>query len=358
MSILLRVAIVPSHLPWKNFRLGPAWISSPLSIVRPAKQMNPHFLFRVVFLRMTGAVLWPYLAGIVTLSIGAAVLFRSRQASTSWVDRFIQFGSMFFAVPMAVFGADHFIAPAIVAAMVPSWIPWHLFWTYLVGTALIAAALSIVTNKYASLAAALLSAMIFSFVLLLHVPKLAANPSDRITLAVLLRDLSFSAGALAFVAAHSLRLSGYSAHRITLALRFAIAIPALLFGIEHFLHPDFVPVVPLNQLMPTWVPAHHFVSYGTGFVLVACGSVILVNWKTRLAATSLGVFVLVIVVLIYLPMVIVKPSDIGNGLNYLVDTLAFSGTALLLAEALAPEDRRVRERDTLEVRQRRLETVA
>src|ERR1700747_3558948 len=105
---------------------------------------------------------------------------------------------MFFAVPMAVFGADHFIDPAIVAAMVPSWIPWHLFWTYLVGTALIADALSIVTNKSPSLAAALLSAVSFVCVALLHVPKLAANPSDRIPLAVLLRDLSFSAGALAF----------------------------------------------------------------------------------------------------------------------------------------------------------------
>lgn len=74
--------------------------------------------------------------------------------------------------------------------------------------------------------------------------------------------------------------------------------------------------------------------YVTGLVLVAAGLSMIVNWKPRLAATWLGIFVFVIVVLVYLPIVVASPSDIDNGLNYLVDTLAFSGCALLLAGAL------------------------
>src|SRR5205814_8813180 len=162
---------------------------------------------------------------------------------------------------------DHFIAPGIVAAMIPSWIPGHLFWTYFVGTALIAAALSIVINKYSTIAAALVGLMIFSFVLILHVPRVAGNPSDRITLAVLMRDLSFSAGAIAFALTYTQRSPTALAHKLTSVLRFAVGITVVFFGLEHFLHPQFVPVVPLNQVMPAWVPAPLLVSYGTGVVL-------------------------------------------------------------------------------------------
>jgi hypothetical protein len=41
---------------------------------------------------------------------------------------------------------------------------------------------------------------------------------------------------------------------------------------------------------------------------------------------------------LYLPIVAVIPSDIGNGLNYFADTLLFGGAALLLADALPKED--------------------
>jgi len=46
-------------------------------------------------------------------------------------------------------------------------------------------------------------------------------------------------------------------------------------------------------------------------------------------------------------------------LNYLVDTLAFSGTALLLASALTAEEKRerVRQHDLIPIEQRRLETL-
>jgi hypothetical protein len=46
-----------------------------------------------------------------------------------------------------------------------------------------------------------------------------------------------------------------------------------------------------------------------------------------------------LLVFVYLPMVVAKPSDIDNGLNYFVSTLAFSGVALLLAGALPTQTR-------------------
>lgn len=270
--------------------------------------------------------------------IGLTKMNRVEILQARGINRAVVFGPLFFAIPMAVFGADHFMTPKIVATLVPSWIPGHLFWVYLVGVALILAALSIVTEKLSVLAATLLSAMIFSFVLLIHAPNFAANVSDRFGLAVLLRDSSFSGGALAYALARTDKWPKHRLSRATMVVRYVVALVAVVFGAEHFLHPEFVPVVPLKQLMPTWIPGHTFLAYLTGAVLIACGLSIFFNWKARLAATWLGIFVFVVVLLVYLPIMVAKVSDIGNGLNYLVDTLAFSGAALLLAGALPSED--------------------
>ena len=53
----------------------------------------------------------------------------------------------------------------------------------------------------------------------------------------------------------------------------------------------------------------------------------------RQAATYFGVTILLLVLVIYLPYLISKPSDIV-ALNYFFDTMALSGTALVLANAL------------------------
>src|ERR1700723_1594142 len=79
---------------------------------------------------------------------------------TRGIDRILVFGPLFFAPPMAVFAAQHFTEARAVATLVPSWMPGHLFWTYFVGTALIAASTSIALNKQAQWAAILLAVML------------------------------------------------------------------------------------------------------------------------------------------------------------------------------------------------------
>ena len=96
-----------------------------------------------------------------------------------------------------MFGAEHFTATKILAGMVPAWIPGHIFWALLVGTCLIAAALSIAAKKYAWLASALAGLMIVLFVLLIHVPGIAANPRTQLLWVVGFRDSAFAGGAFA-----------------------------------------------------------------------------------------------------------------------------------------------------------------
>ena len=53
--------------------------------------------------------------------------------------------------------------------------------------------------------------------------------------------------------------------------RVMVAIAAIFFGVEHFLHTANVPGVPLEKLMPAWIPAHALIGYLTGVILFVAG---------------------------------------------------------------------------------------
>jgi uncharacterized membrane protein len=294
----------------------------------------PALAFALVVFSIPAPVFWPYFAGLAILAISLPVILKNDVPRPRGLDKLMPFGRLFYAIPLAVFAGEHFTLGRLMAGGIPSWIPAHLFWIYFVGVALVAAALSIVVKKYSQLAATLLGAMILLFVVLLHIPRVAAAPHDRISWAVALRDLSFSGAAFAFAGAQrKLQSTNTTSLLVTLA-RYVIAVTAIFFGVEHFLHPEFAPGVPLAKITPTWIPLRLFWAYLTGAVLIAAGACILVNKRARLAATYLGLTILFIVAIIYLPILIDIPLDIGNGLNYFADTLMFSGAILLLADAL------------------------
>jgi len=285
-----------------------------------------------------GPVFWPYFAGVTVLAIGLPIIIKHELPQVRGLDKIMPFGRLFFTIPMAVFGGEHFASARFLAPAVPSWIPAHLFWVLLVGVAHIAAALAITVKKHAQLAALLWGIMIFLFVVLISIPRIAGNPGDRFAWAVGLRDLAFSGSALAWAGAQTKgRLADRAPRLVTLG-RFFLGVPTVFFGVEHFLHPEFAPGVPLQKLTPAWVPVGSLWAYIPGVVLFAAGVSIIINKKARLAATYLGIMIFLLCLFLYLPIVVAIPSDIGNGLNYFADTLLFSGAALVLADALPNEN--------------------
>jgi uncharacterized membrane protein len=277
-------------------------------------------------------VLLPYLIGVVVLGIGLYTV-RKEFASTRGPDKIVALGPVFVAVPVAVFGMEHFTATKILAGMVPGWIPWHMFWALFVGVCLISAALSIAARKYAGIAAALLGLMILLFVLLIHIPGIVNTPATRLLWVVGLRDLAFSWGALSVAAAQTEPWKPQVRQRVVSLARLFIGVPITFLGVEQFLHPELAPGVPLVKLTPSWIPGHAFWGYPTGVVFVVAGLCLMINRQARLAAMWLGLVILLLVLVIYLPILVVNPSDIGDGLNYLMDTLLLSGSVLALAQA-------------------------
>jgi uncharacterized membrane protein len=93
-----------------------------------------------------------------------------------WSKKLIPMGMYPLAIMVIVFGIDHFLHTPFVASLVPVWIPGHVFWTRFAGAALIAAGVAMIVRVRAPLAATLLGAMLFTWVLILHIPRAIADP--------------------------------------------------------------------------------------------------------------------------------------------------------------------------------------
>ncbi|HVZ82419.1 MAG TPA: hypothetical protein VG893_02005 [Terracidiphilus sp.] len=80
-----------------------------------------------------------------------------------------------YALALIFFGAAHFIDPADTLALIPRWLPWHLFWAYFFGCTFIAAGLGLLLGVYARLAAALATLQIALFLALVWIPLAATR---------------------------------------------------------------------------------------------------------------------------------------------------------------------------------------
>ncbi len=284
-------------------------------------------------------VFWPYFSCAILSAIGLTKVIKDDLPQKHGLDKLSPFGRLFYAIPMGVFGTEHFTITQQVAGIVPSWMPLHIFWVYLVGTAVIATSLSIILEKHARLAATLFGCMLLLFVILIHIPNLVATHGARLFWVICLRDIAFSGGAFALASRQSKRAPSEGPQRLLTLCRFFVGIPAIVFGADHFLYSKFTPGIPMEATTPAWIPIHLFWTYLTGAALIVCGACILVNKKARLAATSLAIVVLLLAVFVYIPIIVANPSDIDSGLGNLVDILALGGTTLILADAISQRNR-------------------
>ena len=289
----------------------------------------------MVLVAIPSQVIWSYTVGGICFAIGLiAICLRGDWRKAGGLEKLILLGPVFYAAPLAAFGTEHFTLTAGIASIVPRWIPWHLFWTYLVGACFIAAPLSLVTKIQARLSTSLLALTFFLFVVLMDAPGWARQPGNRIFLTLTLRELSFSGGALALAA--SLTEQGRRRDILATIARYFIAIPVLFYSFEQFTHGDHVPGVPLERLTPAYIPGHSIWTYVAAVVYAATGALLLIGKKTRSAAAWLGLTVLVVVLVVYVPMAVVERASL-EGLNFLGDTLMYCGAVLLLAGAMPRE---------------------
>jgi uncharacterized membrane protein len=262
--------------------------------------------------------------------VAGLFLVRARFAAASGAGRVLVLGPVFEAVALAIFAAEHFLAARGLSVIVPRWIPGALFWTYFVGAALLAAAISFITWRYVRWSATLLALLFLIIVATIDLPNLPKHAHERLFWTLTVRETAFAGGAM--VLAGSLWSRGRSAGTTLILLgRFFVACTFVFYAIEHFLFPRFVPGVPLEKMTPAWMPAATLLAYIVGTTLLAAGVGLMIRRTRRTAAAIAGTVLLLLTIFFYVPILIMEiRSPLGvEGVNYVGDTLLFAATALL-----------------------------
>ncbi len=159
---------------------------------------------------------WENAAKELALAGGAFVIagcFPEKNESplTRFLGKLIPFGAALFPITIISFSIDHFLYAKEAQGYVPSWIPYHLFWMYFAGAALLGSGIAIILKIRTGLIAALLGAMIFIWFISLHIPRVIASPvadlGGEVTSAILALAYSGTAFVIAGTATKASNIS-------------------------------------------------------------------------------------------------------------------------------------------------------
>jgi uncharacterized membrane protein len=271
------------------------------------------------------------IAAGVTALLAGLVLARGRFRAASGAGKIIVLGPVFEAVALAVFAAEHFLATRDLMGIVPRWLPGPLFWTYFVGAAWLAAAISFIAWRHVRWSAALVALLFLIIVATIALPGLPRHVHERLFWTLTVRELGFACGAM--VLAGSLWQRGVNSVGTVLMRLGPVFLAAIFvfYAIQHFLFPRFVPGVPLEKMTPAWMPTPTLIAYLVGITLLLAGVGLLFRRTIRIAAAGSGMVLLLLTAFFYVPILVTEiHSELAvEGLNYVGDTLLFAATALL-----------------------------
>jgi len=278
---------------------------------------------------MTAEVCAMMCAEIAALTAGF-ILVRPKFLAASGINRLLLLGPVFEAVPLAIFAAEHFTAARDLMPIVPHWLPWPLFWTWFVGAALLAAAISFIADRCVRWSATLLALLFLIIVATIDLPNLPANIHDRLFWTLTVRELCFASGAMVLAGSVWPRESWAGAALIRIG-RAIVATVMVFYGIEHFFFPHNVPGVPLEKLTPVWIPAPVAIAYFIGITLILAGIGLFIPRTVRVASAAAGSILVLLTVFFYGPIFAteIQTNLAVEGLNYIGDTLLFAATILL-----------------------------
>ena len=278
-----------------------------------------------------GVETWGMIGAGITALVAGLVLVRARFAAASGAGRVLVLGPVFEATALSIFAAEHFLAARALMGIVPRWIPGGaLFWTYFVGAALLAAAISFIAWRYVRWSALLLALLFLIIVATVDLPNLPKNLHERLFWTLTVRETAFAGGAM--VLAGSLWPRARSAGTMLMLWgRLFVGCIFVFYAMEHFLFPQFVPGVPLEKLTPAWVPAPTLLAYFVGTTLLVAGIGLMFQRTRRTAAAGAGTVLVLLTIFFYVPILVmeIRSPLAVEGVNYVGDTLLFAATALL-----------------------------
>lgn len=114
------------------------------------------------------------------------------------MNKLTTIGRILYALPFAFMGINHFVMIDFYAGMLTSFMPGGGFTIILVGILLLAASISILTQKFVQLSSYVLAALLFLFIVTIHIPHLISPGELDIQLVVfsMVKDVALMGGSL------------------------------------------------------------------------------------------------------------------------------------------------------------------
>ena len=116
------------------------------------------------------------------------------------VEKLSHFAPFFIGFFLFASGVQHFLFVDFVTSLVPAWIPGAEFWTYFSAVALMAAGFALITGIQRKIAASLSGWMIFTWMIILHLPRALGVNGNSNEWTSVFEALAFSG--LLFIIAH------------------------------------------------------------------------------------------------------------------------------------------------------------
>ena len=105
-------------------------------------------------------------------------------------------GRILFALPFGILGLNHFFMKDYYLMQVTSLIPGMGFTILLVGMALIAVSICIISNKFVQIACIVLASLLAVFIITIHIPNIFVKANSTIAMIELMKDTALMGGAL------------------------------------------------------------------------------------------------------------------------------------------------------------------
>ncbi len=199
---------------------------------------------------------------------------------------------------------------------------------YVSGVVLIVAAIAIILKRYGRSAALLISALIFFFSVLRHLPNFMNDWANAYKAIALVGGSLIIAASFPFqdpAKKSEFRENERSKEVLITTGSIFLAAFFVACGYAHFKFVDFI-----ESFIPSYIPFHVFWAYFCGICLFAGGIGLMIPQTRKLAAFLSGFMVLGWFLLLHIPRFITNTNDAGDRMG-LCESFTFAGIFFVLA---------------------------